>query len=129
MVVIGIKFPFKETTSGGIIEGTITTLEQVRSNLIALLTTRRRQRVMRNSYYSPLYDYLFEAWDDIAEQQLREELYAKIQEFIPEVTVRQIILIFDETTYVLQVQIVYTVIELFDAQDTVSIEVNLQNNI
>jgi phage baseplate assembly protein W len=84
---------------------------------------------MRNSYYSPLYDYLFEAWDDIAEQQLREELYAKIQEFIPEVTVRQIILIFDETTYVLQVQIVYTVIELFDAQDTVSIEVNLQNNI
>jgi phage baseplate assembly protein W len=129
MVIIGIKFPFKETTSGGIIEGTITTLEQVRSNLIALLTTRRRQRVMRNSYYSPLYDYLFEAWDDIAEQQLREELYAKIQEFIPEVTVRQIILIFDETTYVLQVQIVYTVIELFDAQDTVSIEVNLQNNI
>jgi phage baseplate assembly protein W len=129
MVVIGIKFPFKETTSGGIIEGTITTLEQVRSNLIALLTTRRRQRVMRNSYYSPLYDYLFEAWDDIAEQQLREELYAKIQEFIPEVTVRQIILIFDDTTYVLQVQIVYTVIELFDAQDTVSIEVNLQNNI
>ena len=129
MVIIGIKFPFKETTSGGIIEGTITTLEQVRSNLIALLTTRRRQRVMRNSYYSPLYDYLFEAWDDISEQQLREELYAKIQEFIPEVTVRQIILIFDETTYVLQVQIVYTVIELFDAQDTVSIEVNLQNNI
>lgn len=129
MVTIGIKFPFQETTSGGIILGTYTTLEQVRSKLIALLTTRRRQRVMRSSYYSPLYDYLFEQWDDIAEQQLRSDLFEKINEFIPEVTVNQVILVFDETTNVLSVKIVYSIIELFNAQDSVSIEINLQNNI
>lgn len=84
---------------------------------------------MRSSYYSPLYDYLFEQWDDIAEQQLREALFEKIQEFIPEVTVNQINLLFDEAKNLLTVNIAYSVIELFNAQDSVSIEVNLQNNL
>jgi len=75
-----------------------------------------------------LYDQLFEQWDEISEDKLNSELTEKIQTYIPEITLREIQYKFDETTYVLSVKIVYSIIFLGGLQDVVEIDVALQEN-
>lgn len=123
---ISIKFPFKETQQGGIFQPTTTTLESIQTNLIALLTMKRRHRVMRNSLYSPLWDYIFEPWDDISAATLKTELIEKINEFLPQVEVSEIIFNFVEENNLLEVKVVYKVIDLGGVTDDISISIPVE---
>lgn len=125
-MTISIKFPFQESFEGGVYKFNRTTPEKVRTNLIALLTMKRRQRVMHNNLYSPLYDILFEPWDEISADKLKTDILNKISAFIPEITTEDIIFTFDETTSVLTTKIVYSIIELAGATDFVEIDVTIQ---
>lgn len=124
-MAISIKFPFEESFEGGIFKFTRTTPEKVRTNLIALLTMKRRQRPMHNDLFSPLYDILFEPWDEISSDKLKTALLNQIAAFIPEVTVEDIIFTFDEFTSVLSTKIVYSIVELAGATDFVEIDVKI----
>jgi len=123
---ISIKFPFKETQQGGVFMPNNTTLEAIQTNLIALLTMKRRNRVMHNSLYSPLYDYIFEPWDDISSATLKTELIEKISEFIPQVEVSEIRFNFDEEINLLEVKIIYKVTELGGVVDDVSVSIPVE---
>lgn len=123
---ISIKFPFKETQQGGVFMPNNTTLEAIQTNLIALLTMKRRNRVMHNSLYSPLYDYIFEPWDDISSATLKTELIEKISEFIPQVEVSEIRFNFDEKVNLLEVKIIYKVTELGGVVDDVSVSIPVE---
>lgn len=118
---ISIKFPFKETQSGGVFQSNITSLEAIQTNLIALLTMKRKNRVMHTNMYSPLWDYIFEPWDDISSTGLRGELESKISEYIPEVQVTDIQFVFIEEENLLDVKVVYKVNDLGGIQDSVSV--------
>jgi len=124
-MAIGIKFPFSQSFEGGIYKFTKTTPEKVRTNLIALLTLKRKQRPMHNNLYSPLYDYIFEPWDEISADKLKNELLDKISTFIPEVITEDIIFTFDESTNLLTTKIVYSIIELAGTTDAVEIDVQI----
>lgn len=126
---IGVRFPFQETNEGGVFRFTKSTEEAIRTNLISLLTTKRRQRVMNNGLYSPLYDQIFEQWDEIAQDSLDSKLKEVISVYIPEITVDNIEYTFDETTYVLTVKIIYGVDYLNGFQDSVEVGVATQENI
>jgi phage baseplate assembly protein W len=128
-MAISIKFPFQESFNGGVFRYTTTTPEKVRTNLIALLTMKRQQRPMHNNLYSPLWDYIFEPWDEISADKLKTELLDKIATFIPEITTQDIIFTFDETTNVLTTKIVYSIIEFAGATDFVEIDVTIQNEL
>lgn len=125
-MAIGIRFPFQESFEGGVFRYTRTTPEKVRTNLIALLTLKKKQRPMRNNMYSPLYDIIFEPWDDISEDKLRTALLDKLEQFMPEITVEDIVFTFDETTSVLTTKIVYSIVELAGMNDFVEINVTIQ---
>lgn len=127
-MAIGIRFPFQETFEGGVFRYTKTTPEAIRTNLISLLTTKRRQRVMNNGFYSPLYDQLFETWDAIAEDILKTAVSEKIKTYIPEVELQGLVFTFDETTYVLTVKVIYSIVAFNGVQDAVEIDVALQQN-
>lgn len=126
-MAIGIKFPFEESFDGGIYRFTRTTPEKVRTNLISLLTLKRKQRPMHNALYSPLWDYVFEPWDEISADKLKTALLDKISSFIPEVTTEDIIFTFDEETLVLTTKIVYSIIELAGATDFIEIDVKIHS--
>lgn len=128
-MAIGIKFPFQESFDGGVFRYTRTTPEAVRTNLIALLTMKRKQRPMHNNLYSPLWDYVFEPWDEISADRLKTALFEKIATFLPEVSTDDIIFSFDETTNVLTTKIVYSIVELAGATDFVEIDVVIQNEL
>jgi phage baseplate assembly protein W len=118
---ISIRFPFQETTTGGVFLSNVTSLEAIQTNLISLLTTKRRNRVMRSQLYSPLWDYIFELWDDISAAKLKGELIEKIGVFIPEIEVSQILFNFIEGENLLEVKIVYNARDLGDIEDDVSV--------
>ena len=73
-MAIGVRFPFQETNEGGVFRYTKSSEEAIRTNLISLLTTKKKQRVMNNNLFSPLYDQIFEQWDEISEDILDEKL-------------------------------------------------------
>lgn len=128
-MAIGIRFPFQDSFEGGVFRYTKTTPEKVRTNLISLLTLKRKQRPMRNTLYSPLYDVIFEPWDEITEDKLRTALFEKLEMYMPEITVEEIDFTFDESTYVLTTKIVYSIVELAGINDFVEINVTIQNEL
>ncbi len=123
---ISIKFPFKETQEGGVFMSNKTTVEAIQTDLISLLTTKRRHRVMNNALYSPLWDYIFEPWDDISAVKLKGELIEKIAEFISEIEVTDIKFNFDEQENLLEVLIIYKIVNLGGFNDSVSIVVPVE---
>lgn len=125
-MAISIKFPFQESFEGGVFKYTRTTPEKVRTNLIALLTMKRRQRPMHNDLYSPLWDYIFEPWDEISADSLKKDLLDKISTFMPEITTEDVIFSFDEDTNTLTTKVVYSIVELAGATDFVEIDVIVQ---
>ncbi len=128
-MAIGIRFPFQESFEGGVFRYTKTTPEQVRTNLISLLTLRRKQRPMRNNLFSPLYDVIFEPWDEITSESLRTAILEKLEMFMPEITVQDVVFTFDEDTHVLTTKVVYSIIELAGINDYVEINVTIQGEL
>lgn len=128
-MAIGIKFPFQESFDGGVFRFTRTTPEKVRTNLISLLTSKRRQRPMHNNLFSPLWDFIFEPWDEISSEKLKTALLDKIADFIPEITTEDILFSFDESTSVLTTKIIYSIVELAGATDFVEIDVKIHNEL
>ncbi len=123
---ISIRFPFQETQQGGVFLSTKTTAEAIQTNLIALLTMKRRHRVMNHGLYSPLWDYIFEPWDDISSTRLRDELIEKIAEYISEVEVTDVKFDFNEQENLLEVKVVYKIIDLGGIKDSVSVIVPVE---
>jgi len=123
---ISIKFPFKETQDGGVFLSNKTTSEAIQTNLISLLTTKKRNRVMNSGLYSPLWDYIFEPWDDISSSRLKDELIDKITEYIREVDVTDILFTFNEQENLLEVKVEYNIVDLGDISDSVSIVVPVE---
>ncbi len=125
---IGVRFPFQETSEGGVFRYTKSSEEAIRTNLISLLTTKKKQRVMNNNLYSPLYEQIFEQWDDIAQDVLDEKLKDVISRYIKEIVVEGIVYTFDETTYILTVKVIYSIDYLPGVQSSVEVGVALQEN-
>ena len=79
---INIKFPFAETFEGGVFKSNITTENALKDDLISLLTTKKRQRVMRSNLYSPIFDYINDQLDSVLQQRLKDDIIQKVNQFI-----------------------------------------------
>ena len=123
---INILFPIKESNAGGVFEGTKTTDQALRSDLIALLTLRKGQRPMQSRMYSPIYDYLFEPLDEISKDELSTKIKEKIREFVNQVEVSKIIYTQDNTNNFLRIKIAYTIVSFFDLEQTIALNFPLE---
>lgn len=120
---INVQFPFSESTEGGVFGTNKTTQTAIRANLFAFLTMRRGQRPMNNKLYSPLYDFIFQPWDEISEDELREALVDKLSNFFPEISVEEIRMEFEEGENLLRLKIIYSINTLGGITDQVSVVV------
>ncbi len=123
----GILFPFKNTQEGGVFKKTTTSLETTRSDLIAFFTLKRKQRPMRNSLYSPYYDYIFEPWDEISDSALQADLVEKINQFFPEIELKGVQNTFLEEENVLQSKIIYSIPILGNVEDEINLSLSTIN--
>lgn len=120
---INIKFPFKETVSGGIFDTNKTTDNAIKDDLISLLTTRRGQRVMRSHLYSPIYDYIMEQMDEYTKKELETKIIEKVAEFIPQITITKINFQEDFDNNILRIEIVFRVDSFFGIEDSVILNI------
>ena len=81
---------------------------------------------MHRNLYSPLWDYIFEPWDDISSATLKNELMEKINEYIPQVEIVNIEFNFIEEENLLNVKIIYKVNELGGVIDDVSVSIPVE---
>ena len=111
-VTVGVAFPLNETN---MFSGTPTTKEQVKTNLLNLLLTKKGERINHPEFGVALQDYLFE--NDINEEVLFEEIFNQIQYYIPEITLidTDIELISDEHTLIIKLVYQFNLDETRDA--------------
>jgi len=120
---INIKFPFKDTQKGGVFDVNVVTENALKDNLISLLTTRRGQRVMRANLFSPIYDYIMEPIDNSTKRQLRIDVEEKVEEFLPEVNIKDIIIDENEEQNLLIIKIVFTTEFSYGASDSITLTI------
>lgn len=114
---INIKFPFKDSNLGGLFDVNQTTENALKDNLISLLTTRRGQRVMRAELYSPIYDYIMEPIDSTTKRNLRNEIEKKVEKFLPEISIDDILIEEFEEKNLLNIKIIFTTTFSYGGKD------------
>lgn len=120
---INIKFPFKDSNLGGLFDVNQTTENALKDNLISLLTTRRGQRVMRAELYSPIYDYIMEPIDSTTKRNLRNEIEKKVEKFLPEISIDDILIEEFEEQNLLNIKIIFTTTFSYGGKDSITLTI------
>ncbi len=123
---INIQFPFSESTDGGVFGTNKTTQKAIRDNLLAFLTLRKGQRPMNNRLYSPLFDFIFQQFDDISEDELREALTEKLSIYFPEITLEEVRISFVEETNLVKITLIYSINDLGGVSDNVTVNIPVE---
>ena len=101
-VTIGVAFPLNETN---LFQGTKTTHEQTRANILNLVMTNRGERINLPEYGIGLKNLLFEQKIDI--DQLSLNIRKQVKRYISQVLIREVIVEKSEDLSTLYVQIDY----------------------
>lgn len=115
---IGISVPFN---GKGVFNTTYSTKDQIKSNLINLLLTRKGERIENPEFGADLPFLLFENIDDNLYQQLQNQIIESVTNFVPEVILTNIEIIPETDQNTLYVNISYQ-IRLSGQQDNIIIQ-------
>ena len=85
---IGLSLPIQITNIA--FDQTFNTNDQVRYNIINLLSTRRGERVMQPEFGVGLHELLFEQLVEGLEERVEDEIIAAFEKWLPYVTVSNI---------------------------------------
>jgi phage baseplate assembly protein W len=86
----GINFPFKDSPLGYYLDLSDYSDEEVRSNLIHLLLTRKGSRYFLPDFGTRLYEYIFEPLDSPTFSAIEEEIKEAVNKYIPKLIINQI---------------------------------------
>jgi phage baseplate assembly protein W len=86
----GINFPFLDSTLGTYFDLSQNTDQEIRSNLVHLLLTRKGSRYYLPDFGTRLYEYLFEPLDGPTFSDIEAEIRETVSEFIPNLTITNI---------------------------------------
>lgn len=86
----GINFPFKDSYEGNYLSLSQTTEQEIRSNLIHLLLTRKGSRYFMPNFGTRLYEYIFEPLDSPTFDQIETEIKESVEAYIPNLQITSI---------------------------------------
>jgi phage baseplate assembly protein W len=86
----GINFPFRNSYQGNYLSLSQTSDEEIRSNLIHLLLTRKGTRYYLPNFGTRLYEYLFEPLDGPTFSDIEAEIRDSVEEYLPGLTLTNI---------------------------------------
>ena len=90
----GVSFPFNDSQYGDYLNLTLTSDEEVRSNLIHLLLTRKGTRYYMPNFGTRLYEYIFEFIDAQTFSQIEFEIRETVGEYLPQLTLQNISILY-----------------------------------
>jgi len=93
---------------------------------LAFLTLRKGQRPMNNRLYSPLFDFIFQQFDDISEDELREALIEKLSIYFPEISLVEVRMEFVEESNLIKITLIYSINDLGGVNDNVTVNIPVE---
>ena len=79
----GITFPFRDSFDGKYLDLTEYAQEEIRTDLIHLLLTRKGSRYFLPDFGTRLYEYIFEPLDGPTFNQIEAEIRDSVEKYIP----------------------------------------------
>jgi phage baseplate assembly protein W len=89
-ITYGIIFPFRQSTDGKFLLLSEETNDEIRSNLIHLLLTRKGSRYFLPDFGTRLYDFIFEPLDGLTFDSIKTEIEDSVSKYIPNLTIQNI---------------------------------------
>jgi len=89
----GINFPFRDSFDGKYLDLSDTVNEEIRTDLIHLLLTRKGARYFLPDFGTRLYEYIFEPLDGPTFTEIEAEIRDSIEKYIPNLIVNNITII------------------------------------
>ena len=86
----GINFPFRDSRRGDYLELTQLESQQIKSDLIHLLLTRKGSRYYLPDFGTRLYEFLFEPFDGLTFDAIQSDIRDSVQTFMPNLLLNQI---------------------------------------
>lgn len=86
----GITFPFRDSFDGKYLDLTDTSDEEIRSDLIHLLLTRKGSRYFLPDFGSRIYEYIFEPLDGPTFTEIESEIRDAVENYIPNLIINKI---------------------------------------
>lgn len=89
-ITYGINFPFRESFIGKYLDTSDLTSEEIRSNLIHLLLTRKGTRYFLPDFGTRLYEYIFEPLDGPSFSDIEAEIRDSVETYMPNLLITNI---------------------------------------
>ena len=86
----GINFPFNDSREGKYLSLSNTATQEIRTDLIHLLLTRKGTRYYMPNFGTRLYEFIFEPMDGPTFSEIEAEIRASVEEYIPNITITNI---------------------------------------
>ena len=86
----GINFPFVDSFDGKYLDLSDYAAEEIRSNLIHLLLTRKGSRYFLPNFGTRLYEYIFEPLDGPTFNNIESEIRDAVNQFMPQLQLTNI---------------------------------------
>jgi hypothetical protein len=86
----GISFPFVASTEGKYLKLTQTANDEIRSDLIHLLLTRKGSRYFLPDFGTRLYEYIFEPLDSPTFNNIESEIRESCEKYLPQLRINNI---------------------------------------
>jgi len=89
-ITYGLEFPFVDSTLGDYLALTETQFQQIRSDLLHLILTRRGSRYFLPTFGTRLYEYIFEPYDGLTFDAIEADIRDSVQTFMPNLLLNKI---------------------------------------
>ena len=86
----GLAFPFNDSIKGDYLELTEFEKEQIKSDLLHLLLTRKGSRYYLPTFGTRLYEFIFEPLDGETFESIKSEIEEQVAKYIPNLTINSI---------------------------------------
>ena len=79
----GVIYPFRESTSGTYFKLSEFPSDEIRSNLLHLILTRRGSRYYLPDFGTRIYEFIFEPMDGLSFEAIKADIRQAVDEFLP----------------------------------------------
>ena len=86
----GVAFPFSDSPSGYFLKTTNSPREEIKTNLIHLLLTRKGSRYFLPDFGTKLYQFIFEPIDETTFKAIEADITEAVNTYIPNIKINEI---------------------------------------
>ena len=85
-ITYGINFPFRQSEKGFYLSLSEESSEEIRSNLLHLILTKKGSRYYLPDFGTRIYEYIFEPLDGETFDSIRTDIEQQVAKYIPNLT-------------------------------------------